>query len=135
MAISGEWGGRDNPCSLSLLPQARVNANLKASSRAQPAGVRHPLTSLPFFISALTSSVFFLETVLPREPTTQVRQGGSMNSHASEMADLLPLRQFITANPDPHTYPVYKTPPPFSHKFRNFRVAFPHLGFISRASC
>src|SRR5258707_12055846 len=29
-----------------------------------------------------------------------------------------------------------KPPPPFSHtKFRNFRVAFPHLTFISRTSC
>src|SRR6266699_6364433 len=41
------------------------------------------------------------------------------------------LRQFITVNPH---YPVYKTTPPFSHKFRNFRVAF-LLAFISRASC
>jgi hypothetical protein len=42
------------------------------------------------------------------------------------------LRQFITAHP---RHPVYKTPPPFSHKFRNFRVAFLHLAFISRTSC
>lgn len=28
-----------------------------------------------------------------------------------------------------------KTPPPFSHKSRDFRVAFLYLGFISRAPC
>lgn len=30
-------------------PTSAANTNLKASSRARPTGVRHPLTSLPFF--------------------------------------------------------------------------------------
>jgi hypothetical protein len=40
----------------------------------------------------------------------------------NETADLLP--------PSVHyPHPVYKTPPPFSHKFRDFRVAFLLLAF------
>lgn len=106
-------------------PTSAANANLKASSRAQPAGVRHPLTSLlPFH---LRSDLLrpFSGNGTSEEPTTQVRQDGSMNSH-EKRARSTALRRFITANPP---RPVHKTPPPFSHKFRNLRVGFPHLAY------
>lgn len=91
-------------------PTSAANANLKASSRAQPAGVRHPLTSLlPFH---LRSDLLhpFSGNGTSEEPTTQVRQNGSMNSH-EKRARSAALRRF-TANPP---RPVHKTPPPFSH--------------------
>lgn len=57
---SDEWTGRTRqPMRVEPPPTGAANANLKAPSRAWPAGVRHPLTSLPSFISALTCSVFF----------------------------------------------------------------------------
>ena len=132
------------------LATSAANANLKASSRARPSGVRHPLTSLPFFhLRSDLLRLFFLETVLPRandsagqtRPETRMRL---MNRHET-------ARSAAAAAPSihhcklPHTClstrwsPLYsrciKPLHPFSHKFRDFRVAFSHLALISRASC
>jgi hypothetical protein len=108
-------------CGLSLSTSAG-NANLKASSRAQPAGVRHPLTSLPFFISALTCSVFFLETVLPRANDSS--QTGWSNEHSRNGRSAAAVRQFITENP----HPVYKDP-------STLLTQVPHLPSCFSSSC
>ena len=85
-------------------PTGAANANLKASSRAQPAGVRHPLTSQPFFISALTCSVFFLQRVLPGAIDSS--QTGFFNEQSLNGRSAAPLN---TSLQNPH-HPVYKNP-------------------------
>jgi hypothetical protein len=100
-ATSGEWRGRGNPLRIQVEPlTGAANANLKASSRAQPAGVRHPLTSLPFFHLRSDLLRLFSGNGTSESQRLKSDQDG-FNEQSMKRPICSRLRRFITANCNP----------------------------------
>jgi hypothetical protein len=115
-ATSGEWRGRGNPLRIQVEPlTGAANANLKASSRAQPAGVRHPLTSLPFFHLRSDLLRLFSGNGTSESQRLKSDQDG-FNEQSMKRPICSRLRRFITANCKPlPPHPMYKNPSTLSH--------------------
>jgi hypothetical protein len=112
-------------------PTDAANANLKAPSRAQPAGVRVTLTSLPFHLRSDLLCLFPRETVLPSQ-RLRSDKNDSMNGRSAPAPSPCGLIETVHLSNCPYQHIKHLT---LLTQCRNFRAAFPLLALFSSLVC